>query len=145
MPSRRAERAARVWAAMQEFVDAHEASAEARMAAGLGRGKGRPRVLLVLRDGPLTLGAIAKLLGIDPPYATLIVDKLERRGMVERRPDPDDLRRRLVVLTDPGREAVATAEAVLRRPPPPLAQLGEEELAELERLLGRLDARDPGA
>jgi DNA-binding MarR family transcriptional regulator len=38
-----------------------------------------------------------------------LIDTLERRGYVERRPDPDDRRARLVCLTAKGRQAVRVA------------------------------------
>src|ERR1700749_6529 len=94
-----AELAARVWSALQSFVDGQDRRAELREALGLGRGTGLVTVLLALTHGPLTLREIAEANGVDAPYATVIVDKLESRGLVQRTAHPDDNRRKLVALT----------------------------------------------
>lgn len=52
---------------------------------------------LVMRDGPLTAGALAQLTGLTPGAVTGLVDRLERAGYVRRTPDPADRRRSLVV------------------------------------------------
>jgi DNA-binding MarR family transcriptional regulator len=99
-----------------------------------------------LREGPLTLGRLAQANGVDAPYATLIVDKLEAHGLVERRPHPDDRRRKLVALTAAGHQAIATADAILLRPPPAIRHLPAEDLRQLTGLLTRLldaDAAEP--
>jgi len=68
----------------------------------------------------MTLTDLAEANGVDAPYATLIVDKLEAHGLVERHRTP-----RTDVASwsrsRPGREAIATAEAILRRPPRAIA------------------------
>jgi DNA-binding MarR family transcriptional regulator len=142
-----AELPARVWSALQAFVGAQDRRAELREALGLGRGTGRVTVLLALTRGPMTLRGIAEANGVDAPYATVIVDKLESRGLVRRTPHPDDNRRKLVVLTDAGRDAAALAERILAEPPAALASLPAGDLARLGEILARLsppDAARPG-
>jgi len=56
------------------------------------------------------------------------LDRLEASGLVERQPDPNDRRGRLVVLTDRGRDLVDTAVA--------------DHLENEQRLLVALDARE---
>jgi DNA-binding MarR family transcriptional regulator len=51
-------------------------------------------------------GELARKLRIAPRSATEVVDDLEQRGMVERRPDPADRRAVLVGLTAHGREVL---------------------------------------
>jgi DNA-binding MarR family transcriptional regulator len=126
------------WALMQRFVEAHTRRGELAEALGFRLGGGRGKVLLQLRDGPLTLGRLAEINGIDAPYATLIVDKLEAHGLVERRPHPDDRRRKLVTLTDDGLSAIATIDSILLRPPPAIGTLPADDLSELTRLFTRL-------
>ena len=92
----RAEVAARVWSALQAFVAAHDRRARTPRALDLGRGLGRVKVLVLLHGGPLTLREIAEANAVDAPYATVIVDKLVSRGLVERTAHPDDNRRKLV-------------------------------------------------
>ena len=102
---------------MHRFVEAHNRRGELAEALGFRLGGGRAKMLFQLRDGSLTLRQLADANGVDAPYATLVVDKLEAHGLVERRPHPDDKRRKLVTLTAAGRAAIATADAILLRPP----------------------------
>ncbi len=123
---------------MQRFVEAQNRRAELAEVLGFRLGGGRGKVLFQLREGPATLGQLAQANGLDAPYATLIVDKLEDQGLVERRPHPDDRRRKLVALTATGRETIATADAVLLRPPAAISSLPPDDLARLTELLTRL-------
>jgi len=132
------EAAARVWSAMQAFVAAQDRREQLREALGLGRGLGRVKVLRMLTRGPLTLRDIAEANGVDAPYATVIVDKLESRGLVQRTAHPDDHRRKLVTLTAAGREAAALAERILAEPPAALTALSPGDLAHLDEILARL-------
>jgi DNA-binding MarR family transcriptional regulator len=93
----------------------------------------------MLTRGPLTLRDIAEGSGVDAPYATVIVDKLERRGLVQRVAHPDDHRRKLVMLTEAGRDAAALAERILGEPPAALTALPPGDLASLDEILARLD------
>ena len=88
-----------------------------------------------LRTGPLTHSQLAELNQTTGPYISLIVDKLEEHGLVERGPHPDDRRRKLVSLTPSGLAAVATAEAILYRPPVAIAVLTEEQRENLIELV----------
>ena len=76
------ESAARVWSALQAFVEGHHPRKELQEILGLGRGLGRVKTILLLVKGPATLRAIAEYLGVDAPYATVIVNKLEDVGFV---------------------------------------------------------------
>jgi DNA-binding MarR family transcriptional regulator len=130
------------WALIQRFAEVHSRRGELADALGFRLGGGRGKVLFQLRDGPRTLRQLADANGVDAPYATLIVDKLEAHGLVERRPHPDDRRRKLVTLTPAGHDAIATADAILLRPPPGFAALSPTETAHLSALLTRLLAAD---
>jgi DNA-binding MarR family transcriptional regulator len=137
-PAPPTEPAARVWVAMQDFVTAQDRRRELRAAFDFGRGSGRLTALLTLANGPLTMGELADGQGIDPPNATVIVDKLEGRGLVARTPHPEGNRRKLVTLTEAGRQAAAQAGEILARPPAAIAELPPDDLAALERILTRL-------
>ena len=130
--------ATRVWQELRAFVLAHDHREELRETLGLGRGMGRIKVLMRLTEGPLTLRAIAEFTGVDAPYATLIVDNLEARGLVERTPHPEDRRRKLVTLTPAGQQAAAHASHIISQPPDGFTQLTDAELTLLESLLSRL-------
>ena len=61
------------------------------------------RALRVLqRHGVMRLSELSDRLRIAPRSATEVVDALEARGMVQRRPDPGDRRATLVEVTDDG-------------------------------------------
>jgi DNA-binding MarR family transcriptional regulator len=67
------------------------------------------------------------------------IDRLERRGLVRRLPDPDDRRGVIVELTDQGVEVVdAAVAAVARSDAELLQQLDADEVATFERLLRKL-------
>jgi DNA-binding MarR family transcriptional regulator len=102
---------------MRAFVTANDRNRELQEALGLGRGTGRVRVLLMLASGPATLRDIATANQIDAPYATVIVDKLTSLGLAERTAHPDDLRRKLVKITEAGQEAIEHAKRIFYEPP----------------------------
>jgi DNA-binding MarR family transcriptional regulator len=137
--------AARVWCAMHAFVTANDRNRELQEGLGLGRGTGRVKALLQLTNGPATLREIAKTNQIDAPYATVIVDKLESLGLVERAAHPDDLRRKLVKITEAGQKAAEHAKRIFFEPPAGLAALAPADLNLLDEILTRLVAPLPNA
>lgn len=139
------DKAERVWVAMRNLVASHPRKELIRDALDLGRGSGRVKSLMWLSEGPLTLSGLAEAIGVDAPYATLIVDSLEERGLVERQPDPEDRRRKLVSLTPAGAEAVKRVIQIDRQPPPGFAALSLAELDTLREMLRRVAAWRPPA
>src|SRR4051812_1867177 len=98
--------------AYQRFVvELRAALADAGVDA-LGRSDGY--VFRALADRPLTVSALAARLEISKQGAAQIVDDMERRGLVARRPDPDDRRARLISLTEEGDRALRAARAFHR-------------------------------
>ncbi|MFG2052851.1 MarR family winged helix-turn-helix transcriptional regulator [Micromonospora sp. NPDC048930] len=101
---------------------------------------GHARALAVLlRHGPLRLSALADHLHIAPRSATEVVDGLEERGLIERRPDPADRRATLVALTGEGSrvgEAIRVARAA--EADRFFGDLDPDDRAELGRILRRL-------
>lgn len=94
---------------------------------GITPGQSRA-VAVLLRHGVMRLSELSDHLRIAPRSTTEVVDGLQERGLVERRPDPVDRRATLVALTDAGQatgEAIRTARA-----------------AEAERFFANLDAAD---
>ena len=130
---------ATAWRLMRRFVDAHGSSEELRERLGLGAGSGRIKVLFLLTEQPMTLAQLAEAHGVDRPYATIIVDKLERLGFVARQPHPSDRRSKVVSLTPAGRDAAALANSILSEPPPALRELDAGQLTELIGLLSLLN------
>src|SRR5258708_12947849 len=67
---------------------------------GSGLVLSRAKVLQVLeREGALRQASLAKSLRLAPRSITQSIEGLERSGLVERHPDPDDQRCKLVLLT----------------------------------------------
>jgi DNA-binding MarR family transcriptional regulator len=133
--------AGRIWAAMRDLTDSYPSKEVLRGALNLGRGSGRVKALLCLAEGPMSLSELAEAVRVDAPYATLIVDNLEERGLVERSPDPADRRRKLVALTAEGKEAARRVLRIKREPPPGFAALTAAELDTLEELVLRIAGR----
>jgi DNA-binding MarR family transcriptional regulator len=77
---------------------------------------GHIQVMIALTKGPRPVGKLAEELGVSPPAATQLVDRLAEHGMVRRRNDPADRR---VVLVDyvEGMHEVARGIVAKRRRP----------------------------
>ncbi|QIZ08236.1 MarR family transcriptional regulator [Priestia megaterium] len=58
---------------------------------------------LLYSKGPLPVQKISEILSIPSGSITYVVDKLEKKGLVERQPNPNDRRASNVVLTEEGR------------------------------------------
>lgn len=140
-----ADPARRAWAAMCDLVLDNERRREVSDALGLSFS--RVRALRRIARAPITMGELAGTLGIDAPYATLVVDDLEGQGLVERRPHPTDRRVRLVAATGRGTAAAGRAHEILDRPPAGLSRLAPAELETLATILEgsrMLDGSRPG-
>lgn len=61
------------------------------------------------RPSPAPMRAVASLLAMDRTTLTAALKPLERRGLVELRPDPKDGRSRLITLTPDGSSLLARA------------------------------------
>jgi DNA-binding MarR family transcriptional regulator len=64
---------------------------------------------------------------------TIVVDDLERQGLVERKPHPTDRRAKLVETTPLGHKAASRAREIMNCPPAELSALPEAELEALVR------------
>lgn len=62
---------------------------------------------LLLLDGPLTVSQLAGMLGVAPTTVSLIVSDLSRKGVLARREDDADRRRRIVDISPESRPAIA--------------------------------------
>jgi DNA-binding MarR family transcriptional regulator len=109
-----------------------------RIASELGLA---PPEILLLRylgeDDALPQRALAQTLHCDASYVTLIVDRLEQRGAIERHPDPDDRRVKRIVLTDAGRELRERILQRLYEPPPAIRNLSKADQRALRDILCR--------
>ncbi|ATO12755.1 MarR family transcriptional regulator [Micromonospora sp. WMMA2032] len=101
---------------------------------------GQARALgVLLRHGALRPGALAEHLRIAPRSATEVIDGLQERGLVERRPDPGDRRATLVAPTAEGdRVGAAIRAARATEAERFFGALDPDDRAELARILRRL-------
>ncbi|MFJ9677032.1 MarR family winged helix-turn-helix transcriptional regulator [Streptomyces sp. NPDC101194] len=96
------------------------------------------RVLGLLSLEPMPMRRIAKKLKCEPSNVTGIVDRLESRGLVERRPDPADRRVKLAAPTEKGVRTAQQLRDSLTFAREPLAELSDEDRAVLRDLLRRM-------
>lgn len=96
------------------------------------------RLLSLLAREPTPMRKVAEQLKCEPSNVTGIVDRLESRGLVERRPDPADRRVKLAAATAEGRTTAAELRASLDFAGEPLAELTETERTLLRDLLQRM-------
>ena len=94
------------------------------------------RCLSFVSLGPQTASAIAKETALTPAAITALIDRLEARKLVQRRPDARDRRKVLVEATDKTRELIRdtylpTAQAGAKL----LASYSVEELTAVKRFL----------
>lgn len=111
-----------------------------RMEATLGiTGPQRLVIRIVGRFPDISAGRLAEILHTHPSTLTGILQRLERRGAIARRPDPADGRRALFRLTAKGRGLdeirSGTVEAAVRRV---VARTPRAAIPVVKELLGRL-------
>ncbi|WP_069866333.1 MarR family winged helix-turn-helix transcriptional regulator [Streptomyces malaysiensis] len=96
------------------------------------------RVLSLLAGGPTPMRRLAQRLKCEPSNVTGIVDRLESRGLAERRLDPADRRVKLAAATEAGRATSERLRRSLDFAREPLAELSDEERTILRDLLKRM-------
>ncbi len=96
---------------------------------------------VLLHKGPLPVNEIGRLVRLTSGSMTTAVDRLERKGMVERRNDPGDRRARVVHLTAAGRKLIECAfadhEAAMERAASGLTPQERSQAAALLKKLGK--------
>lgn len=88
-----------VWASLTALVMDSRGDWRRDVMNEVGLPFSRVRVLRRLADGPLTMKDLAVACMTDAPAATVAVNDLERRGLAERRVDPENRRVKIVTLT----------------------------------------------
>jgi DNA-binding MarR family transcriptional regulator len=114
------------------YADYEEAAGEHALTGA------QARLLSLLSLEPLPMRKLAQKLKCEPSNVTGIVDRLESRGLVERRPDPADRRVKLAAATEDGRRVAQDLREGLRFAREPLAGLSDEERQSLRDLLRRM-------
>ena len=127
------ERIAReAWAAIFDFIVATSAERNAALGrAGLTPNDARTLATIGLSRKGRSMRSLADEWRCDASTVTWIVDRLESRGLVERRLHPTDRRSRLVALTPAGHRLWSAMETAVHRPPKGLLELSEGDLRAL--------------
>jgi DNA-binding MarR family transcriptional regulator len=128
--------AAQAWTGMRALVldnDRRKA-----VSTALGMSFLRAKALRAVAATAMTMRELTASLVIDAPYTTVVVDDLEKRGLVVRTPHPTDRRVKVVSITPAGAALARQADAILDEPPAALRALPPAELAALARTVGVL-------
>src|SRR5262245_8040978 len=148
MRSRASKRAlaAEAWKLMADFSSANfRRSAQAQLMEEMGLTPGHFRALSILDpDEPRPMRAMASALCCDASMATWLVDRLEERGLVERRTPPSDRRVKTVVLTPLGIRTRERVRESFYDPPAALMDLDVSSLESLRNELRKLPAPPQG-
>jgi DNA-binding MarR family transcriptional regulator len=96
------------------------------------------RALKRLAGGPLTLSELATAMDADAPAATVAVNGLEERGLVERKARHEDRRVKTVSLTAEGKKVLRQAKTLVERAPEAFRSLSEGDVEVLRRIIGRV-------
>jgi MarR family transcriptional regulator, organic hydroperoxide resistance regulator len=93
---------------------------------------------LIEPNRPLPMGRLARTLACDASNVTGLVDRLESRGLVRRRPSSGDRRVKVIDLTAEGLRLRAQLLQRMAERPFPLARLTVREQRALVKILERL-------
>jgi len=94
-------------------------------------------IVLRLLAEPRPMGELATAMFCDNSNITGIVDRLEERGLVERRPAEHDRRVKLIATTKTGRKLRDEFNRRLATPPAAIADLSDSDLHQLRDILRR--------
>ena len=118
-----------------ERVHAHFAEAVAELDLAPMQAKALHELNL---EPPISMRELAERLKSDPSNVTGLVDRLEARGLVERRPDPKDRRIKGLALTSAGARMRKRLFARLYSAPRSVAELSERDQRSLRDVLQRI-------
>src|SRR5437763_383868 len=118
-----------------ELVSAHFAAAVAEVDLAPAQARALHELDL---ERPISMRELAERLKSDPSNVTGLIDRLEARGLVERRPDPRDRRIKGLALTAAGARLRARLFARLYSAPPSVVGLSESDQRCLSNALERI-------
>ena len=93
---------------------------------------------------PMAMNALAENLVCDASNVTGVVDKLEGRGLIERKPAETDRRVKMLAVTEKGRELRKRLFAEAAKPPAPIVALPPDVREKLSAALRALVAERGG-
>ena len=109
------------------------------LAAELQLSPAQCHVLHLIEPGrPIPMGRLAETLSCDASNVTGLVDRLESRGLVQRRPSAEDRRVKVLALTPSGSRLRTLLVERMTKPPVTLDRLSDREQQTQVRILTRL-------
>ncbi|MBB1601034.1 MarR family winged helix-turn-helix transcriptional regulator [Variovorax sp. UMC13] len=100
-----------------------------------------PVLVSLKQQKALSQAELARIAQVEQPSMAQLLARMERDGLVERVPDPDDKRSRLISLTPLATRRLPKAKAVMdAHAQQVLEGFSAEDLAQLTALLTRLNA-----
>jgi DNA-binding MarR family transcriptional regulator len=132
------EQRAQVWEKLCALVlEVYDRNIAALVGSGITGGE--IKALLKLTPGEAAaMREVATAWNCDASTATWMVDRLEQRGLVERRAKPGDRRVRAVALTPTGEETRADVRARLYAPPGWWQAVGDDDAGRLAEIINRI-------
>ena len=94
----------------------------------------------LVKNPPGPMSQLVSRLHVDPGWVTDIVDRLEARGYVTRRPSASDRRVKVIQVTPAGRRTWDEIQDLMYSPPAAVNDLPEEDLRALLRIGERISA-----
>jgi DNA-binding MarR family transcriptional regulator len=128
--------AGEVWALMGRLFFSHGRPRFPMIAQELDLHPGQAMMLRMLAE-PRTMSELAIAMQCDNSNITGIVDRLEERGLVERRPAEGDRRVKRIALTRAGSRLRKVLHQRLAEPPEPLTRISDPDLRTLRRILAQ--------
>jgi MarR family transcriptional regulator, organic hydroperoxide resistance regulator len=126
------------WQLLVQLFFAHRANLPP-LAAEFQLSPAQCHVLHLIEPGrPIPMGQLAETLACDASNVTGLVDRLEARGLVRRRPSVSDRRVKVLDLTPTGSRLRAILLERMTTPPATLERLSRSEQRALVRILTRL-------
>ena len=109
------------------------------LAAELQLSPAQCHLLHLIEPGrPIPMGRLAETLACDASNVTGLVDRLEARGLVRRRPSAEDRRVKVLDLTPTGARLRTLLLERMTTPPATFTRLSDSEQRALVRILTRL-------
>jgi DNA-binding MarR family transcriptional regulator len=111
--------------------------------SGLGVFRGQPRVLFAVGDNPgISQVELTKIVHVQPPTATRMIDRMVQAGFLTRQADPNDHRANRVFLTDRGKRVLITLRQIHEREEDEIfSVLSADEKEQFRSLIRRLSDR----
>jgi DNA-binding MarR family transcriptional regulator len=137
-PKPGAPHACEAWQLLVRFALVQRANLPA-VAATLELSPAQCHLLHVIEpDRPMPMGQLAGALACDASNVTGLIDRLESRGLVHRRPSAGDRRVKVLSLTPVGVRVRADLVSRMTSPPPALGRLSQTQQRALVKILRRL-------